>query len=213
MGHLGSQGELFSGWVTAATEGTEPPGPETMQPVWDAWNARSPEEQSADSIAYNERLVRQFEGLTDDQLRNMRLTLFGMDLDASRLAQMRLSEHAVHSWDIVVALDPSAPVDQNAVDLLIDTLGFIASRTGKPQGKNFRLHVRTTNPEREFSLRVGEEVELTAWEQGSADGELTIPAEAFVRLIYGRLDPDHTPDTQVTGSISLDDLRQVFQGV
>jgi hypothetical protein len=44
---------------------------------------------------------------------------------------MRLCEHAVHSWDIAVALDPSAPVEHNAVDMLIDALGFIGSRTGK----------------------------------------------------------------------------------
>jgi hypothetical protein len=106
------------------------------------------------------------------------------------------------------------PVEQNAVDLLIDTLGSIASRTGKRQGKNFRLHVRTTNPEREFSLRVGDEVELTPRQDGPADGELRIPAEAFLRLVYGRLDPDHTPPaTEITGSVSLDDLRQVFPGL
>ncbi len=214
MSHLGSQAELFSGWVTAATEGTDPPGRETMQPVWDAWNQRSPEQQSADSIAYDERLVRQFEGLSEDQRAHMRLDLFGMDLDASGLARVRLSEHAVHFWDIAVALDPSAPVEQNAVDLLIDTLGFIASRSGKPQGRSFRLHVRTTDPNREFLLRVGDDVELTPWEDGPEDGELLIPAEAFLRLVYGRLDPDHTPPgTETSGSVSLDEVKSVFPGV
>jgi hypothetical protein len=74
--------------------------------------------------------------------------------------------------------------------------------------------VRTINPEREFSLRVGGEVDLTPWEDGTAHGEPRIPAEAFVRLVYGRLDPDHTPpETEMTGSVRLDEIRQVLPGL
>src|SRR5579871_4834580 len=49
LGHLGSQAEIFMGWVTNALEGTEPAGREVMQPIWDAWDARNPEEKAADS--------------------------------------------------------------------------------------------------------------------------------------------------------------------
>ena len=73
LGHLGSQAEIFTAWLTAAVEGTDPPGREFMQPIWDAWNGRTPEEQAADSIADNERLVERFEGLTDDHLARMHL--------------------------------------------------------------------------------------------------------------------------------------------
>jgi uncharacterized protein (TIGR03083 family) len=161
LGHLGSQAEIFTGqpdsslgWVDAAVEGTDPPGHESMQPVWDAWDARTPGEQAADSIAYNERLVQRFERLTDPELAGMHLNLFGMELDAVGLPRLRVAEHAIHTWDIAVALDPAARVAPDAVDLLIDTLAFIAGRVGKPQGKTFRLHVRTSAPGREFSLRV-----------------------------------------------------------
>ena len=37
-----------------------------------------------------------------------------------------------------------------------------------------------------------------------------IPAEAFVRLIYGRLDEEHTP-AEVTGDV-VNSLRTVFPG-
>jgi hypothetical protein len=37
-----------------------------------------------------------------------------------------------------------------------------------------------------------------------------LPAESLVRLVYGRLDPDHT--SPVVGPGSLDDLRPVFPG-
>jgi uncharacterized protein (TIGR03083 family) len=213
LGHLGSQAEIFQGWITAALEGIAPPGPQTMQPIWGVWNARSPEEQARDSIADNERLVRRFESLTDDELARMHLNLFGMELDAAGLTRLRLGEHALHTWDIAVALDPTAQVAPDAVALLSDTLGFLAGRAGKPQDKRFRLRVRTSGPERDFSLRVGETVELTDWDGGTADGELRIPAEAFLRLVYGRPDPQHTPEVELTGPITVDDLRRVFPGV
>jgi hypothetical protein len=39
-----------------------------------------------------------------------------------------------------------------------------------------------------------------------------MPAEAFIRLVYGRLDPDHAP-TGVTGDEgTLNLLRNVFPG-
>ena len=41
--------------------------------------------------------------------------------------------------------------------------------------------------------------------------ELRLPAEAFVRLLYGRLDPDHTPPAESTG-VDLDELRPIFPG-
>lgn len=44
----------------------------------------------------------------------------------------------------------------------------------------------------------------------TASADLRLPAEAFARLVYGRLDPDHTPPGD-HGS-ALDTLRRVFPG-
>jgi hypothetical protein len=200
-------------WITASVDGTEPPGLDFMQPIWDAWNARSPEEQATGSILFNESVVERFENLTDEELARTHLNLFGMELDGSGLPRLRLAEHALHTWDIAVALDSNARVLPDAVDLLIDTLGFLASHVGKPQGKRFRLRVVTNEPDRNFSLKVDDAVALTDWEGGPTDGELRIPAEAFLRLVYGRLDPASTPIFQVTGPATLDDLRLVFPNV
>jgi hypothetical protein len=38
------------------------------------------------------------------------------------------------------------------------------------------------------------------------------PAEAFVRLVSGRLKAPHDKDVTVDGSVTLDDLRRVFPG-
>jgi len=213
LGHLGSQAEIFMGWVTNAMEGTEPVGREAMQSVWDAWDARTPDRKAADSLHANERLVQQFEGLSDLELARMHLNLFGMELDPAGLPRLRLAEHALHTWDIAVALDPTAQLAPDAAALLIDTLGPLAARAGKSQGARLRVHVHTTDPERELLLEAEDAVELRAWVDGGAYGELTIPAEAFVRLVYGRLDPAHTPMVDLTAPIALDDLRHIFPGV
>jgi uncharacterized protein (TIGR03083 family) len=214
VSHMGSQAELYKEYIAAGVEGAEPPGRESMQPIWDAWNARSPEEQAADGLAYDEQATQLFEGLTDDQLARLHLSLYGMELGAADLAALRLAEHAVHTWDVAVALDPSALVAADSVALLIDRLSLIARYGGKPQGKTFRLHVRTRSPERDMLLQVGDAVELTEWADGPADGELRIPAEAFLRLVYGRLDPEHTPAVELTAQgVEVDDVRRVFPGI
>jgi hypothetical protein len=55
-------------------------------------------------------------------------------------------------------------------------------------------------------------VTLTA--AGGEDGppDLRLPAEAFIRLVYGRLDSAHTPPVE-TGSTHLDELRRLFPGL
>jgi hypothetical protein len=47
---------------------------------------------------------------------------------------------------------------------------------------------------------------------GAAAASLVLPAEAFIRLVYGRLDPEHTPELAVVG-IDLDELRRAFPGL
>ena len=41
--------------------------------------------------------------------------------------------------------------------------------------------------------------------------ELRLPAEAFVRLLYGRMDKAHTPPAESAG-VELDELRPLFPG-
>lgn len=146
-----------------------------------------------------------------DQRARLHLKIFGMELDAAGLARMRVGEHAVHTWDVVVALDAAATVAPDAVALLIDTLDQLAGRSGKPDGKRRTVRVSTTDPERQFTLETGEAVTLTPSAGGAAPAQLRLPAEAFVRLIYGRMDEAHTPPTEVAG-VELDELRQIFRG-
>jgi uncharacterized protein (TIGR03083 family) len=213
LSHLGSQAEIFQMFLDFGLSGQQPPGNEAFPPVWDAWNNREPEQQAHDAVEANDRFVARLEGLSGEAL-GTPITVFGMDLLIGDLARLRVGEHAVHSWDIAVALEPTAVVAHDAVALLIDTLAMLAARAGKPQGLSFDLAVHTIAPDRNFLLSVGDGVELRPLAGEPSTGTLELPAEALVRLVYGRLDAAHTPPTAlIAGEITLDDLRRIFPGV
>jgi uncharacterized protein (TIGR03083 family) len=212
LSHLGSGAEIFGLFLDAGLSGGEPPAREAFKPIWDRWNARSPQEQAAAWRRSDAALVERLESLDDQQLASLHMPMFGMEIDAAGLARLRLSEHSVHSWDVAVALDPAAQLAPDAVDLLAGTLSQLAGRLGKPQGERLRLRVRTTGPRRELFLTVDGEVRLTESAGEEADGELRLGCEAFIRLMYGRLDPRHTPAGVEAEGFSLDSVRAVFPG-
>jgi uncharacterized protein (TIGR03083 family) len=211
LSHIGSQAEIFGLFLDAGLTGKDPPGSETFGPIWDLWNAKDPQAQAADALRADDTITARFEALDPDQRAQLRLQAFGRDLDATGLARMRLGEHAVHTWDVAVALDPSATIAPDAVDLLIDTIGPLSGWTAKPDGKQRRLLITTTDPERHFVLETGDALTLTESDGEEGLPELRLPAEALIRLVYGRLDPDHTPPVQAD-DVDLDDLRQLFPG-
>jgi uncharacterized protein (TIGR03083 family) len=211
LSHLGSQAEIFGMFLDAGLSGQDPPDREAFPPIWAAWNAKSTQQQAADALAADDAVTRRLESLDPGQRERLRLKLFGMDLDAAGLARIRLGEHAIHTWDIAVAVIPAATVAQDAVDLLIDTLGQLVARAGKPDGRPRRLRVTTTDPARQFVLETGETVTLTEGAGEPGLPGLSLPAEALVRLVYGRLDPAHTPPV-VADRVDLDDLRAIFPG-
>ena len=125
---------------------------------------------------------------------------------------MRLGEHAVHTWDVAVTGDPAATVAPDAVPEALAQISQLLSFVAKPAGDSFRVRVRTTAPDGDYLLDVGEPVTLSGWVDGTeVDGVLELPAEALLRLLYGRLDPAHTPGYRAEG-IELDRLRAVFPG-
>jgi uncharacterized protein (TIGR03083 family) len=211
LSHLGSGAEIFGLFLEAGLTGQEPPGRDAFVPVWNIWNAKGPLAQTTDGLQADEATVERFESLDPDQKAGLRLHMFGMDMDLTGLVRMRLGEHALHTWDVTVALDPSATVAPDAVVLLIDTVGQLAARAAKPDGKPRRIRVSTSDPERHFLLETGEGVTLTESDGEEGLPELRLPAEAFIRLVYGRLGPHHTPQVEADG-VDLEELRQLFPG-
>jgi uncharacterized protein (TIGR03083 family) len=209
LSHLGSGAEIFSLSLEAGLTGAEPPSMADFQPIWDAWNARSPEEQAERSVAANEAVVARVESLTPAEREAFSITMFGrMTLDLAGFLGMRLSEHAVHTWDVAVALDPDARIAPETVGLLAVGLPRFAGFVGKQQETPSVIEVVTTDPAVTFTLDTGG-VTLTPGSTGAA-ASLRLPAEALIRLVYGRL--DNEADVTAADGVTVPELRVVFPG-
>ncbi len=213
LSHLGSGAEIATLSLAAALGGGQL-DQDAFPAIWDTWNNRTPEMQAADALTWDGEHVSRLEQLTGEQLDSIGLDFFGRRLDAAGLVRLRLSEHAIHVWDVAVTVDPGASVADDAILPVMEQITQLFQFVAKPAGEAFRVRLRTTDPEGDYLLDVGESVTLSDWAGAGApavDGEIQLPAEALLRLFYGRLDPDHTPAYTAEG-IELDRLRAVFPG-
>ena len=223
LSHIGSQAEIAHQSLVATLAGREPFGPEGFAYILAVWSARDPDQQAAECLAIDAEHVRRLEQLTDEQLAAIRVTFFGMEFDAVGMVWLRLGEHALHSWDVAVSLDASAVVAPQSVRLLTDRIPQVAMRAGgpaRPGDDRFTVGIAVTDPPREFVLEVAETVTMTAVPDGTSTASPTgipwirMPAEALLRLVYGRLDPDHMPPPEsLAGPVDLDALRRAFPGL
>jgi uncharacterized protein (TIGR03083 family) len=209
LSHLGSGAEIHLLTLNAGVTGGAPPAREEFQKIWDTWNAKSPEEQATGSVRANEALVSRVESLTPAERESFGVTMFGRPMDLAGVLGTRLGEHAIHTWDVAVALDPAARVAPYAVALLIDTLAPMAGYFGKKAADATVIAVTTTDPERAFMVDTG----VVSVTPGAAGGEGTaaieLPAEVFLRLLTGRVDDS----SELTASgVTLPELRVVFPG-
>lgn len=221
LSHLGSGAEIALMTLPGALGESAPASRDAFPAVWDVWNAKSPDEQAADGLASDEKHVQALESLTDEQLAGVSMDFIGMKLDAVGMIRLRLGEHVLHTWDVAVMADPAATVQADAVALLIDNVPqFLAPRLGKPLGEPFSVRITTTEPARDYLLTSGESVTMSDWprdgEGDAAEGSdvphVSMPAEALLRLSYGRLDPEHTPSSVSGEADTLDKLRTMFPG-
>jgi hypothetical protein len=133
-----------------------------------------------------------------------------MTLGFAQFVGMRLNEHAFHTWDIEVVTDPAATIPMPVAALAVDNLELVARFTGKPTGDTTTITVATTDPERGFTVKVTPDGVALTPDAGAASPDVELPAEAFARHVYGRLDAEHTP--AVARGSALDILRRLFPG-
>ena len=213
LSHLGSQSEIFDLFAEAALSGGESPSQDDFRPIWDSWDAKPPAAKRSDSRAANDRLLRRIEGLGDEQLASLRIKMFGLDVGVAGLLRMRLSEHAVHTWDVAVALDPGVEIAADAVETMIDKLPDMVARVGQKADRPTTVAITTGRPERHFVLETGG-VELRPARGDKAAASIELGAEALIRLVYGRLeDAGLSRDAVHANGVSLDQLQAVFPGV
>jgi uncharacterized protein (TIGR03083 family) len=217
LSHLGSGAEINLATLESALDGTGGPARESNASVWARWDGMSPAEQAASFPAADERLVRRLEGLDERTRTELRIDVgfLPRPVDVATSAGLRLTEFALHSWDVRAALDPAATVSPEATALLLDSIAPLLGFVGRADQIDGAVHlaVRTTAPDGSFGLSIADSVALTEAPE-RADGELTAPAEYVIRLVAGRHSAEHTPAAvTLTGdAVTLDDLRRVFPG-
>jgi uncharacterized protein (TIGR03083 family) len=211
LSHLGSGAVLMARRLEAALAGAPLPD-DAAQPVWDEWNAKSPRAKADDALVEDERLDRAFAAVDEAERSRLEFPFGPISVTFETAAALRLNEHALHTWDIEVMSDAAARLPADAADVIVDNLGLIGRFAAKPTGDEREVRVRTTHPVRHFTVRLTpQSAELLDGDGGIAP-DVELPAEAFCRLVYGRLDPDHSPPVDANGEV-LDLLRRVFPGL
>jgi uncharacterized protein (TIGR03083 family) len=210
LSHIGSGAVIMQRRLDDTLLGQ--PTPENFAPgVWETWNAKSARSKAEDALVADRVLLERIESVTGPERSRLRFAMGPINLDFDDFVGMRLNEHAFHTWDIEVVLDPTAVVPAVATTHVVDNLELIARFTARSTGRDRTVAVRTTAPRRDFVIGFTADNVTFATGEEQQEPDLVLPAEAFARLIYGRLDPEHTPP--VTGDIdTVDELRRAFPG-
>lgn len=218
LSHLGSGAQIGLAALQAALDGEPNPGMDFNRSVWDRWDAMTRRERADGFLQANEALLARYESLdaaTRDELR-VDLGFLPAPVDLASAARLRLNEFALHSWDVRVVFDEHAILAPDATAALLHGEPNLIGWLGKADALDGRHHVvqvTTTEPDSVFALRLEERIGVDLDVPERPDGTLALPAEAWLRLVAGRLAPRYTPAGVVaTGAADLDLLRRVFPG-
>ncbi|MET8853631.1 maleylpyruvate isomerase family mycothiol-dependent enzyme [Amycolatopsis sp. NPDC004625] len=209
--HLGSGAEI--GRAPIAKAAGETVAEEDHRTIWDRWDASAPRAQVEGFLEHNSRWLDTVEALTPEQRSSLTVELGFLPEPVPLVTAlgMRLSEVANHSWDVRVAFDPEAGVDAGSAGLLVELLtgplGFLLGFFGKAAELPEPVSVAVPGAALviDDAIAVVDDLEAPS---ATFEG----PAEAFVRLLSGRLKAPYDQGVSVEGSVNLDDLRRVFPG-
>jgi uncharacterized protein (TIGR03083 family) len=218
LSHLGSGAEIGRATVQAALDGKPNPGADFNHSVWDRWNAMTRRERADGFVRANQALVQLYESLGPDIRESLRIDMgfLPAPIDVAAAASMRLNEFTLHSWDVRVSFDKHATLRPDATAVLLHGDYSLLAWIAKPDvldGRRLVVQVATTDPESVFALRLQVPISVDFDLPERPDGALALPAEAWLRLVAGRLGPRYTPDAVVAeGAVDLDLLRRIFAG-
>jgi uncharacterized protein (TIGR03083 family) len=209
LSHLGSLAGIMQRRLDDALAGRETPD-DAAPAVWDTWNAKAPIAKRDDALSADAALLARLGAVTAAERGRFTFAMGPMTFGFDIFLGLRINEHAMHTWDIEVAANPSATIPSDLATLVIDNLELTARFTATPTGDTAAISILTTAPDRGFVVQLEPDSAalLPTTAMNSADVELA--SEAFARLVYGRLDPPHTPPRDQ--GPALDVLRKVFSG-
>ncbi len=210
MSHIGSSAEIMQRRVDDARLGQ--PTPDDFAPsVWDIWNAKSVRARADDGLRADRALIDALDELAGAGGGALEFAMGPMTFDFANFVGLRLNEQLLHTWDIDVSLDPSAALPATGAAIAVDNVSLVGRYTARPTGATRTINARTTNPTRSFTVALTPESVKYAVGDDEAEPDVTLPAEAWIRLVYGRLDAEHTPAFE--GDVTaLETLRQVYPG-
>ena len=211
LSHLGSAAVIWQRRVDDALAGRPTP-PDANPSVWREWDARNPRQKADTALVALDQAVVALEAVGPEDTARFELGIGPLRVDWRRFLRMRLSEQLIHEWDIAVAFDPDAVIAADGRDIIVDDLSLTAGYTARSSGDPRTIAVTTVHPERAFTVVI--ERDAVEFRSGGSVHvpDLTMPAESFIRLVYGRLDADHTPASVTGDPAALDQLRAVFPG-
>ncbi|RSM87525.1 maleylpyruvate isomerase family mycothiol-dependent enzyme [Kibdelosporangium aridum] len=211
LSHLGSGAEIGHAPIARAVGQTV--AAEDNQTIWARWDAAAPRAQAEGFLEYNGRWLDTVEALTPEQHSSLTVDLGFLPEPVPLVTAlgMRLNEVANHSWDVRVAFDAHAGVDADSAAVLVDLLSgpvaFMLNFLAKPAELADPVSVAIPGA----GLVIDDAVTVVDHLE-SPSATFNGPAEAFVRLISGRLKAPYDNGVTIDGSITLDDLRRVFPG-
>jgi len=218
LSHLGSGAEIAQNTLQVSLEGKPNPGNDFNRSIWARYDGATRRERADWFLRANEALTQSYESLSAETRETLRVDMgfLPAPVDVATAAGFRLNELALHSWDVRVGFDAAATVAAEATVILVGRVGGLAGFLGKPAplgGKTAVIAVTTTDPALDFQLYLAEPIAISPGAPQTSDGTLTLPAEAWVRMIYGRVKPPYIPvSLQVSGAADLDLIRSVFPG-
>jgi len=210
LSHVGSGAVILDRHFEDAVEGRNT-DESFNESVWAEWNAKEPASQAADALVADASLLEHLSSLDDTRRGGFHFSMGPINLDFDGLAGLRLNEHALHTWDIEVAVDPTATLPLRIADAVVDNLDMIAGFSARPTGDVVTIALHTVDPERDFTISLDTNTVMFSPSDPVDEPDLELPAEALIRLIYGRLDPSHS--SGVSEGRLVDILRRAFPGV
>jgi uncharacterized protein (TIGR03083 family) len=138
-------------------------------------------------------VFRQLDGVPADTLHNTTVNLGGGPHTLAQFADQRLVETALHAWDIRAGSDPDATLPPESATAMFDfvlwrvpRLAHLPAPTSLAPRYLFELDGPGGGP---ITLEVSpDRVAATRTRASDADATLALPVEAFIRLVWGRLD-------------------------
>ena len=218
LSHLGSGAEIGRAGLQAALDGDSSPGADFNRSVWDKWDAMSRRERADGFLRANQALLALYESLDEHTRENLRIDLgfLPAPVDLATAARMRLSEFTLHSWDVRAGFDEGATLPLDATTALLHGEPNLIAWLGKADaldGRELTVQVTTTDPASVVTLHLRAPIGTDPGAPERPDGTLALPAEAWLRLVAGRLAPEHTPTSVIAAGVAdLNLLRQVFPG-